>query len=342
MRKRYPVRYGGTCLWLCCLLIPVLSACDSTLHPPELDNEAKATIQALVDKVSLPELMEILEDLNGIRHYLVEDTVPLSVYEERIVQRFESLGYAVELQPVPLMEPDMNITMNNIIAVKAGSDPSLAPVLFTGHWDSVSWGPGINDNASACAAVLEAARILAPVECRRGIRFILFAFEEEGLSGSYHFIENSNDELFGIINFDMIGYTSEVQNILPMTDVFIDFPTTGNFIAIFASHFSADWALTYAYSIETFVPALPYYMVVLDNNLANNPLFWDTLRSDHTPLWEQGIPGVFLTDTATLREGHPYHSEADTIENMDQDFFLKNVKAGLAALCIQAEVTGPR
>jgi len=291
--------------------------------------------------MSLTELMTILEELNGIRHYLAEEGEPLSVYEDRIVRRFENCGYAVELQPVLLPEPDTEITMNNIIAVKEGTDPSLAPVLYTVHWDSVSRGPGIDDNASACAAVLEAARILSSRGCRRTIYFILFAFEEEGLIGSYHFMENNDTQIYGIINFDMIGYAAQGQDILPLTDIFIDFPTIGDFIAVFASHFSADWTLTYAYAIETFVPELPYYMAILDNNLANNPLFWDTLRSDHTAMWEQGIPGVFLTDTADLREGHPYHSDEDTIENIDQDFFLRNVKAGLAALCIQTGLTDP-
>jgi len=316
----------------------LLAGCDPAPLPPELDEARKGTIQALVDEVSLTELMAILEDLNGIRSYLEEEGDPLSFYEDRITQRFEASGYTVTLQPVPLAEPDIDITMDNIIVEKPGSDPSLAPILYTGHWDSISWGPGIDDNATACAAVLEAARILADIECARTIRFILFAFEEDGLLGSYHYIENTEDEIFGIINIDMIGYTAEVQNVLPTPDVFIDFPTCGNFISIFASDLSAEWALSYAYAIETFVPDLPYYMAILDGNLANDPLLWDTLRSDHTPLWERGIPGVFLTDTAELREGHPYHSEDDTIENIDQEFFLKNVRAGLAALCLQAGV----
>ncbi len=314
------------------------SGCDPAPRVPELDETEKAGIQALVDQVSLTELMAILDDLDGIRSYLAEDGDPLSVYEERIVGRFESAGYSVTLQPVPMDEPDTDLTMDNIIAEKPGTDPALAPVLYTGHWDSVSWGPGIDDNATACAAVLEAARILAAADCRRTIRFILFAFEEDGLLGSYHYVENTDEEIYGVINFDMIGYTADVQNIIPLTDVFIDFPTVGNFIALFGSDFSAALALSYAYAIETFVPDLPYYLVILDGNLINNPLFWDTLRSDHTPLWEAGIPGVFLTDTAELREGHPYHTEEDTIENIDQEFFLKNVQAGLAALCVQAEV----
>jgi hypothetical protein len=33
-----------------------------------------------------------------------------------------------------------------------------------------------------------------------------------------------------------------------------------------------------------------------------------------------------------------HQEEDDTIENIDQDFFLQNVMAGLAALCLEAGV----
>jgi hypothetical protein len=43
----------------------LLAGCDPAPLPPELDEARKGTIQALVDEVSLTELMAILEDLNG-------------------------------------------------------------------------------------------------------------------------------------------------------------------------------------------------------------------------------------------------------------------------------------
>lgn len=322
------------------LLAVVLSGCRPPLPLPNLTDVAQTRIQGIVDAVSSDELMSVLSDLNGIRHYTVDEPPLLAEYEAKLVGRFERLGYAVLLQPVLLPEPGVEIVMNNIIVTKPGTDPTLSPVLYTGHWDSVGGGPGINDNATACAAVLEAARLLADEQLERTIVFILYAFEEEGLVGSYHYIDTLTTDIYGVINFDMIGYTAAVQNVLPLTDIFLGFPTRGDFVAVFASHFSREWALAYAYAIETFVPDLPYYMAVLDDNLADNPLFWDVLRSDHTAAWEQGIPGVFITDTAQLREGHPYHTEDDTIANIDQQFFYRNVQAGLAALCIQAGLVG--
>jgi Zn-dependent M28 family amino/carboxypeptidase len=55
----------------------------------------------------------------------------------------------------------------------------------------------------------------------------------------------------------------------------------------------------------------------------------DLLRSDHAPFWRQGIPGLFLTDTADFRYPH-YHTPADTIDKVDFNFLTKICKAIVA------------
>ena len=317
------------------------------LKPAETDAECEplTRIQKIVDEVSITNLMSILEDLNGIRHVEVIGEDGLEIYETRLIQRFESYGYSVIKQPVTISLnkiyhtdgsiEDKYSTMNNLIVEKKGTNPELEPILLTGHWDTVRNSPGINDNATACAAVLEAARLLSDQHCERSIQFILFAFEEIYYDGSYYYSDNLKSQPYGIINFDMLGFISEKQHAVLLTDVLIDFPQKGDFISLFTMHFSPRWALEYAYAIETFVPDLPYYMAILDDNLLNNPYLQDTLRSDQRVFWEKGVPGVFITDTAELRDGHPYHTSADTIENINHEFFLKNVKAGIAALCMK-------
>jgi Zn-dependent M28 family amino/carboxypeptidase len=66
----------------------------------------------------------------------------------------------------------------------------LAKIVVGAHLDSVPEGPGINDNGSGSAAVLEAALRLAqePTQARSGVRFAFWGAEERGLIGSRHHV----------------------------------------------------------------------------------------------------------------------------------------------------------
>jgi Zn-dependent M28 family amino/carboxypeptidase len=83
-------------------------------------------------------------------------------------------------------------------------------VVVGAHLDSVSEGPGMNDNASGTAAVLETALRLAK-ESATGtpIRFALWGAEERGLLGSRHHLDALSEEerrrIRFYINLDMVG-----------------------------------------------------------------------------------------------------------------------------------------
>ena len=90
------------------------------------------------------------------------------------------------------------------------------------HLDSVPDGPGINDNGSGSAVILEIALQLARIgnmwSPRQQLRFVWFGAEEVGLLGSRHYVreleasvdpDNGNrtglDAVFANLNFDMLG-----------------------------------------------------------------------------------------------------------------------------------------
>ena len=54
------------------------------------------------------------------------------------------------------------------------------------HLDSVTAGPGINDNGSGSAALLETALMMAKLHPENTIRFAWWGAEEEGLSARPH------------------------------------------------------------------------------------------------------------------------------------------------------------
>jgi Iap family predicted aminopeptidase len=100
----------------------------------------------------------------------------------------------------------------NVIAEIPGTDPKLKDevVMVGAHLDSVAEGPGINDNGSGVAAVLETAVQLGSAPTvKHAVRFGFWGAEELGIVGSKHYIESLNvDQLKDIalyLNFDMIG-----------------------------------------------------------------------------------------------------------------------------------------
>ncbi|MFE1317353.1 M28 family peptidase [Kitasatospora phosalacinea] len=104
-------------------------------------------------------------------------------------------------------------TANNLIADWPGG-PSDQVTMFGAHLDSVSAGPGINDNGSGSAVLLENALVLAQQNptMTRHVRFAWWAGEEQGLQGSQHYVgqlsSTQRSAIKGYYNFDMVGSTN--------------------------------------------------------------------------------------------------------------------------------------
>jgi Zn-dependent M28 family amino/carboxypeptidase len=99
-------------------------------------------------------------------------------------------------------------TRNVIVQTKTGSTADV--VMVGAHLDSVPEGPGINDNGSGVAAVLETALQLGPSPpVKNAVRFGFWGAEELGLEGSDNYVESLDvDGLKDIalyLNFDMLG-----------------------------------------------------------------------------------------------------------------------------------------
>ncbi len=78
------------------------------------------------------------------------------------------------------------------------------------HLDSVPEGPGINDNGSGTAALLEiATRMGASPPVGQAVRFAWWGSEEEGLIGSTQYVEGLSEAdrraIAVYLNFDMVG-----------------------------------------------------------------------------------------------------------------------------------------
>ena len=124
---------------------------------------------------------------------------------EYVVGRLRGLGFEVG---TPTYEAD-GASGRNVIAQTRTGDPGRV-VVIGAHLDSVEEGPGVVDNGSGVAALLEIAARLGPEpQVRNAVRFAFFDAEEDGAVGSQAYVEGlSADELERIelyLNVDMVA-----------------------------------------------------------------------------------------------------------------------------------------
>jgi Zn-dependent M28 family amino/carboxypeptidase len=98
----------------------------------------------------------------------------------------------------------------NVIAESRRGNPDRT-VVVGAHLDSVPAGPGINDNGSGSAAILEIAEQLSAKHetPRNKLRFMWYGAEELGDVGSNAYVaglsQGQKDDILAMLNFDMIG-----------------------------------------------------------------------------------------------------------------------------------------
>ena len=102
----------------------------------------------------------------------------------------------------------------NVLAEKTGANDDNV-VMAGAHLDSVLAGPGINDNGSGSAAILETAIQMAKVKTANTVRFAWWGAEESGLVGSTNYVNGlsqaERDRIALYLNFDMIGSPNYIQ-----------------------------------------------------------------------------------------------------------------------------------
>ncbi|PWI17264.1 peptidase M28 [Streptomyces sp. Act143] len=120
--------------------------------------------------------------------------------------KLDAAGYTTTVQQFT----SSGRTGYNLIADWPGGDTNQV-VMSGSHLDSVTAGPGINDNGSGSAAVLETALAVsrAGYQPAKHLRFAWWGAEELGLVGSRYYVNNLSStnraKISGYLNFDMIG-----------------------------------------------------------------------------------------------------------------------------------------
>ena len=197
----------------------------------------------------------------------------------------------------------------NVIA-ETRSEAADGTVVVGAHLDSVGEGPGVNDNGSGSATVLEIARQISElgIEPRKKVRFAFWAAEETGLVGSTRYVEGLPEEevegLGAYLNFDMLASPNYARFVY---DGGSGPRGSGRIEDIFTDYFASQ-------NLEA----------LTDTTLEG--------RSDHGPFADAGVPvgglftgaeGIKTEEEARLfggEAGEPhdpcYHQPCDTIENL--------------------------
>jgi Zn-dependent M28 family amino/carboxypeptidase len=215
-----------------------------------------------------------------------------------------------ELKTETLRDPR---TAQNVLADTTGRRDRL--VVVGAHLDSVPEGPGIQDNGSGSATILEIAEQIAELgyEPRNRIRFAWWGAEEAGLVGSEHYVFKLGQQAYENhslnLNFDMIASPNFARFIYDGSgDLGIEGPEGSVMIErVFESYFDGQ-------------------------GLAHEPTTFDG-RSDYDPFIQVGIPagGLFTGaenektpaqvalygGTAGVAFDPCYHQACDTIDNIN-------------------------
>lgn len=198
-------------------------------------------------------------------------------------------------------------SVKNVLARIEGVTEPDRQVLIGAHYDAVNDWPGADDNGSGTAAVIEIARLLSKTEPDRTIVFAFWDAEEIGLVGSSLYAQEARargDDIVGVINLDMIGWSTDEPDMLVASS------TSGSSSGLKAR------ILDLASSLDLPINAQGYSMG----------------RSDHVSFASVGYESVMLIENY-LGDFNPYyHSPDDTIDRLDFDFLTANTRLAAATL----------
>jgi aminopeptidase S len=303
--------------------VMLAGACAATAQTEA--TESNVTRQRLADPPDIPvanvqahlaELQRIAEANGGNRAHGRPGYLAGIEY---LRAALDAAGFVTTLQ-----EFEENGTGYNLIADWPGGDEN-AVLMIGAHADSVRAGPGINDNGSGSAALLEVALAVAEQELQpaRHLRFAWWGAEEIGLVGSSHYVESlpaqERERITGYLNFDMVGS-----------------PNAGYFVYSSSDQPEGSEALEKALNDHYAAAGVPTEPIDIGG------------RSDHAAFAQADIPtgGVFTGAEGTMSEEQAqkwegtageafdpcYHDACDTTANINETALDRNSDAIAAAV----------
>ena len=302
----------------------------TTKKVPLRELEYDPFIQSLVNQISADSLASYTQRLQDFQTRLMFSDSGFAA-SAWIRQKFNSFGYPAEfdsfhIEPTPPFGawPDTGYERNVVARLQGTVNPTHI-FIISGHHDAIIWpdtqsswtfAPGADDNASAVAAVFEAARIFHNYTWEPSIEFITWAAEETGLHGSDDYAHRADSldlDIGGVINLDMIGWTNG-----GLLNCNIQY-----------THDFCLW-LTYLFGAagELYAPELTYF----DEYYSSG--------SDNLSFSSRGYPAIWGAERWYYQNPH-WHRPTDILTNITPAMHLGATKAAVATLAILGLHPGP-
>ena len=314
------------------------------------------SVEKIVNSVSEERISETMRKLEsfGTRDLFSEDDNPMrgigaarhwifdqfKSYSPRLQVRFDTYRVKKKARIV------RDVELNNVVAVLPGKLNPERQFILSGHYDSLALtktlpnfpfgggqsapdelftlenraavAPGVSDDASGIAAVLELARVMSQYEFEKTIVFVAFAGEEEGLVGSTLYATKAHKEnqiIDGVLNNDIIGSdisgNGRIENLT--VQVYSEDPADS----------SSRELARYIKDVEDrYLPGLKLELVFRPDRLGRG--------GDHTPFNQEGYAAVrFTTPNENLAN---QHTVTDTYKNASVAYTLRAAQANAATL----------
>jgi aminopeptidase S len=252
---------------------------------------APPVITAATSMVHLQQLMGFATASNNTR---VIGSTGFESTVTYIQQQLAALGWQTSVQ---------NFTTggksaSNVIAEWPFGDATHV-IMAGAHSDSVSAGPGLNDDGSGVAVLLANAAAIAQanLQPQKRIRLGFWGAEEQGDVGSGYYVSHlasgESKKIDAYLNFDMVG--NKVEN--------------GK---------AVGWSL-YVEGQSNGLNA-PFQTYFSSQNVTVNPSLDTDDRSDHAAFKRAGVNVTGVSSVRSLNElGACYHKGCDNLTDVDQN-----------------------
>ncbi len=336
--------------------VAVLLFVQTLLFAQTVPKNINTTVKQVVDEVSEQNIIATLKTLESFetRNTFSATDDPLhgiGAARKWIYDQFRSYSpklevyydtYKVKKQPRVFRD----VEVVNVVAVLPGTINKDKQIIISAHYDSLhriskpgtpepgeqptvdeektvaARAPGVTDDGSGVAAVMELARVMSKYEFEKTIVFVTFAGEEQALIGSSPFAVKAQKEkrqIEGVLNNDIIG--SEVSG---------NGRSDNSTVRIFSPEprdsMSRELARYIKFAGERYVTSMKLELIFREDRYGRG--------GDQMPFIEHGFPAVRITTSSENYENQ--HTATDTFANTSPSYITRVAKVNGAALATLA------
>jgi hypothetical protein len=239
-----------------------------------------------------------------------------------------------------------DVDLYNVVAVLPGTVNKEQRIIISGHYDSVVLGrpgaaplgpgetppagatpppprdpnldaPGVTDDGSGTACVMELARVLSQYEFEKTLVFVAFAGEEQGLLGSTLYAAKAraqNQKIEAVLNNDIIG-----------SDISGNGRKENSRVSLFSEEPSDSTSRQLARYIrdmaQRYVPSMKVDLMFRADRFGRG--------GDHTPFNQEGFAGVRFSSPQENFANQ--HTVTDTFANTSVPYIVRVARVNAAA-----------